>query len=341
MRTAITPAKNVRPTPDIIMASEQELKRLIDASLEDFAGCNFDAAMGDLNSAERIVLGETVQDEAFDKRVNGFETFARKSIAEAQRHAHPKKDKLAAAKTLTVPELMTLVSRMNPTRENSVQISNLLSTKRIVHNKKGYRIIAFRCVGVNSFIKIEGFEHVQFLEREMNRGWIPFDATVIERVLAETTATAVKKLGEHLPASAEEFIGLINMMREKKTMPEAIKKDILNNRPVIKTGEHGALVDYYIEKDGIPLIHFQGFPSKVLTLLDKSAIETSVRIAHLLKPLDEKLARLKPFKIDSLAKAVFADRKDIERLPEFSDEFTKADVDAALFLNARKGILII
>ena len=337
----ITPTKNVRPTPDIIMASGEELSKLIDASLEHFAILDDDAARADLDSAERIVLGEKVQDEAFNERVNGFETFARKSIAEAQRHAHPKKDKLAAAKTLTVPELMALVSRMNPTRENSVQISNLLSTKRLVHNRRGYKIIAFRCVGVNSFIKIEGFEHVQFLEREMNRGWIPFDATVIERVLAETTAKAVKKLEEHLPESAEDFIGLINMMREKKTMPEAIKQDIIRNRPVIKVGEHGALVDYYLEKDGIPLIHFQGFPSKVLTLLDKSAIETSVRIAHLLKPLDEKLARLKPFKIDSLAKAVFADRKDIEKLPEFSNEFTKEDVDAALFLNARKGIIII
>jgi hypothetical protein len=344
--TNATPTKVVKAGQEVnpaLFASEEDMARLIDEAFENFLGCKWEETKQPLKTTLDILDSGKAAEEAFQGGAVEMEKKAAKMIhdAEKTRSADDKYYKLMAAKTLTIEELISLVNYLGAEREQSDYIDRLLFSKRLVHKKRGYGILAFRGVGGKAFVKLEGYAHVQFMEKEENQGWIPLDHQTLQRVLGEETSKAVQKLEEHLPESPQDIIELISLLKDRKTDPLLIKQKIMQTRPTIKVGGHGAVVDYYAEKDGASLIHLQGFPQKVLVRVEKEHIEKAVTIAHLLKSLDEKLARIAPFKISSLGAAVTADSKDILQIPAFSNEFSPEDVSALLFLNEKRGIVII
>jgi hypothetical protein len=327
-----------RKAPDL-GATQEHLAQLLDAAMSDFEECNFDGAAATLSEMETILVGERRDDSVFEAAAEEFGKSAGSALKDAKKAPSPEKqDRAFMSPYLTISQLIELVESLGPSRESSDYISGILATKSIVHNKRAYRILAYRCVAGKSYIQLEGFEHVQFLEREATKGWIPLDAQAIERVLGEEAARAVKRLEEHLPVSPQEMVDLITSLRDSKTPASSIRQKLIETRPTIKVGGHGALVDDYAEKDAIPLIHLQGFPQKVWLTLDKAAIESIVPIAHLIKPLDDKLASVKPLRIDGIAAAVSAKRKDIGQLAAFG--FTKEEIDVLLLLNEKKGVMI-
>jgi hypothetical protein len=351
----LTERKLKKAEADGIMSPAVQAMRLLDDFQKDFEECKWDDAAKRLETCETILTNKKVSDHKFQEeyaRALDEEKTLKKDVERSQK-LHDHYYNLKKAKSLTIKQLIELVHFLGTEREYSEYIEKVLFGKRIVFNKKGYRILRYRGGGDQGHIMIEGFQHIQVLENEMNKGWVPVDEKFLERVFAEQGLKAVRKLDEKLPLTPEEFFDVIDLLRTKKTPPEVIKADIIKNKPLIivkdKAAEHGARVNYYIEKDNTAYIHFEGWPGKLLVAADKQSIEKAVGISHLLAQINEKLTRLKPFGIsnimivkkDKTETGEAINSKLLAKVKDFSAELTEEEIAAMVALHETKGIVAI
>ncbi|NQU78658.1 hypothetical protein HQ545_02725 [Candidatus Woesearchaeota archaeon] len=252
--------------------------------------------------------------------------------------------KLLAGKTVSIEQLISLVNYFSIDPENDKWLSERLSFKRLVYKKKGYKILKFRSKDDQGQIQLDGFVHVQSLEKEIDKGWIPVDEKTIERILAKETAQEMNNIEKGMTETPQKLIGLIQNLRDQKIQPEMIKKKILDTKPKIKMGEHTANINYYMEINNHPVIHIEGFPASVWLKLEERAIGTAVSILHLLEPLSGKLGNIKPFGAHTIEEAMDLRDHDIKELSfwkekEPENNITIEEINALIFMKKGRGVV--
>jgi hypothetical protein len=313
-----------------------------------------------LSDADRM-LTELIQHEpARAEELKGFSeqtaevvTNAKRAIKDSKKAKKELKKSvdLSRQRVLTVDEMLTLVSHYSGAQsENNDFLDRLLSSKKLRHKKNTYQILRYRFSGGNNFVRIDGFEHVQFLEQEVNRGWIPLEKEKIIDVLEKQEMKSVKKMEKGAAQSPKEIVDFIVSLRDRKLAPEMIRKEIMEKKPAVEAAGVTARANYYLEKGGEPLLHFEGLSKRIWGRIDAESVAVAVRLSKRLAVIDAELKREKPFGIESVEMALMKKTPDKKRsidddlilqLRSFFSPDQISDDDIKLLQSAHKLLVLV
>ncbi|MBI4738279.1 hypothetical protein HY772_01740 [Candidatus Woesearchaeota archaeon] len=272
----------------------------INVLLDQIRNLEFDKADKLLSA---LIANEPVRSEEIVKFGHDTEAFfvdAKHALSDSKKGTKKEERFMALLKkrAITLDDLFEIVGHYGA--EENALLDDLLSSKKLMHKKKAYRLLRYRRAAGASFIKIEGFEHVQFLENENNRGWIPLTKKDVSDVLEKQEMKAVKKIEAGVAQSPQELVAFIVSLRDKKVLPELIRKELMEKKPLIRVENVTARANYYLEKAGEPLVHFEGYPKNLWATLDPASLNTAVLLSSRLVVLNAELERTKPYDIRSI-----------------------------------------
>lgn len=327
--------KTGKTIPPAVMDTAGMVHR-IDVFLTQVEGFNFTAAN---DTVTQLIADEKKREEGMTEfRVDtvAFEVHAKQEMRDAKKARHREEKFLALTKkrVVSVDELLQLVEHYGA--DNNEFLDQLLSSKKIQHKNKSYRVLRYRHAAGHSFIKIEGFEHVQFLENEANRGWLSLTKKEIVDVLEKQEMKAVKKIEAGITQSPQELAGFIASLRDRKVLPELIRKELMEKKPPVQVEGVTARANYYLEKAGEPLIHFEGYPKNLWATLEPESIRTAVLLSSRLAVINSELGRTKPYDITSAehivamktSKGQTIDEQLIDQIPVFTQgAITQTDAE--------------
>ena len=223
--------------------------------------------------------------------------------------------------------------------------------KKKKHEIKSYRKHRLGDHGEYNFILLKGFEDPQLLKDipQVIKGWIPIDLHILTEVLKKSDTLIATKINSKQAISPEDLTKYITLLKEDLKQHKLVQDEFKSKQPIIQTSKGTTVAHAYQEIKDKGIIHLKNYPHHTWVRADSNSIEFAINHFPRLIEIDQKLKKLKPFDISSLAICLakaFKKRKIaplIDKFPEWKTEnniqITTGDVD--LIKKARQHLQLV